>query len=197
MLNRKAFFIRERVGFLKLSDTYDILDPATQAVLGIAREKPGNLILFLRLLINKSLLPTRVDVYEGSNPEDAGKLLFSIRRGVTLFRSRVDICDPSGKILGGFQSKVFSLGGAFRVFDAAGHEVALVKGDWKGWNFRLLDASENELGVITKQWAGLGKELFTTADNYIIALNGEPAPALAMLLLAAGLAVDTVYKEKS
>ena len=83
-----------------------------------------------------------------------------------------------------------------RAITAAGSEVALLKGDWKGWNFRLLDKSEKELGTVTKKWAGIGKELFTTADNYIISLNEEPSPAMAILLLAAGLAVDTVYKEK-
>ena len=53
MLNRKTFFIREHVGFLKLSDTYDILDPETQKQVGIAREKPGTLIHVLRFLVNK------------------------------------------------------------------------------------------------------------------------------------------------
>lgn len=196
MLDRRMYFIRERVGFLKLADTYDILDPGTQAQLGIAKEKPGGLIQVLRFLVNKQLLPTKVFVYEGDNPEDEAKLVFSIQRGFTLFRSKVNILDKAGQIVGWFQSKLFSLGGAFRVFDAAGNEVALVKGDWKGWNFRFLDKSETELGSVTKKWAGIGKELFTSADNYIITLNQESAPAKAILLLAAGLAVDTVYKEK-
>lgn len=196
MLNRKTYFIREHVGFMKLSDTYDILDPETQGQLGIAKEKPGTLIHVLRFLVNKQILPTKVFVYEGDNPEDESKLLFSIHRGFTLFRSRIDIRDVNGNILGWLKSKAFSLGGAFRVFDSSGNEVSLVKGDWKGWNFRFLDKFENEIGTITKKWAGIGKELFTTADNYIIALNGEPAPEKVLLLIAAGLAVDTVYKEK-
>ncbi len=196
MLDKKAYFIRERVGFLKLVDTYDILDPQTQSQLGIAKEKPGGLIQVLRLFVNKQLLPTKVFVYQGDNPEDESNLLFSIRRGVTLFRSKVNILGKDGAVIGFLQSKVFTIGGAFRVFDAAGTEVALVKGDWKGWNFRFLDKAENEIGTITKKWAGIGKELFTSADNYIIALNDEPAPAKAMLLLAAGLAVDTVFKER-
>jgi len=197
MLNRKMYFIRERVGFLKLADTYDILDPETQTQLGIAKEKPAALVHVLRFFLNKQLLPTKVFVYEGDSPDDPNRLLFSIQRGFTLFRSKVDIMDKSGNVVGWFQSKLFSLGGAFRVFDAAGNEVALVKGDWKGWNFRFLDKSENEIGNITKKWAGIGKELFTSADNYIITLNQESAPAKAILLLAAGLAVDTVYKEKN
>ncbi len=195
MLNRKTYFVRERVGFLKLVDTYDILDPETQRQIGIAKEKPSLLVHILRFLLNKQLLPTKVFVYEGSDPDDDSKLLFSLQRGFTLFRARVNISDKNGTLVGWFRSKMFSLGGAFQVFDAAGKEAALVKGDWKGWNFRFLDGSGNELGTITKKWAGIGKELFTSADNYIIALNDEPAPAKAILLLAAGLAVDTVYKE--
>ena len=70
-----------------------------------------------------------------------------------------------------------------------------MKGDWKGWNFSFLDTSENEIGTITKKWSGVGKELFTSADNYFVALNDKPDPAIATLLLGAGLAVDTLYSE--
>jgi uncharacterized protein YxjI len=196
MLNRRGYFIREHVGFMKLADTYDILDPETQAQIGIAKEKPGALIHVLRFLVGKQLLPTKVFVYEGTNPEDENRLLFSIQRGITLFRARVNICDSRGTVVGWLRSKALSLGGAFYVFDAADNQVAFVKGDWKGWNFRFLDRSENEIGTITKKWAGIGKELFTSADNYMIALNQEPTPEKAILLLAAGLAVDTIYKEQ-
>lgn len=194
MLNRKQYFIREHVGLLKLSDVYDILDPETKVKLGEAREEISTLVKLLRLLINKSLIPTQIRVYEGAD-ETAHKLLFSIRRGVALFRPKVEIVDSTGASLGYLQSKAFSLGGAFRVFTADGKEVALVKGDWKGWNFRFL-SGETELGVVTKKWAGLGKELFTTADNYMISINGAPDPTINLLLLASGLAVDTVYKER-
>lgn len=196
MLHRKIFFIREHVGFIKLTDTYDILDPETREQLGVAKEKPAPFIQVLRLLINKQLLPTKVFVYEGADHEDENRLLFSIQRGVTLLRSRVNIYDGRGTVIGWLKSKVFSLGGAFHVFDAADNEIAYVKGDWKGWHFRFLDKAENEIGTITKKWAGIGKEFFTSADNYIIALNHEPEPQKAVLLLAAGLAVDIIYKEK-
>jgi uncharacterized protein YxjI len=196
MLSRKTYFIREHVGFMKLSDSYDILDPETQQQIGIAKEKPSALILVLRLFCNKEFLPTKVCVYDGKNCEDESRLLFSIQRGFSFLRSRVDICDRNGNVVGWLRSKVLSMGGAFYVFDAADNEIAFVQGDWKGWNFRVLDRLENEIGTITKKWAGIGKEMFTTADNYIIALNHDPAPDKAILLLAAGLAVDTIYKER-
>jgi len=195
MLNRQHFFIREHTGLLKLTDFYDILDPATRTKLGDAREEIPGWVKVLRLLVGKQLLPTRVAVYEGTG-EQADKLVFSIKRGVALLRPKVHVVDAAGVPVGYLRSKAFSLGGAFRVFTPDGTEIAQVKGDWKGWNFRFL-AGETELGVVTKQWAGLGKELFTTADNYMISLHGAPDPSLNILLLAAGLAIDTVLKEQN
>lgn len=196
MLNKKAYFIREHVGFLKLSDTYDILDPETSTQLGIAQEKPGLLVHILRLLISKRLLPTQVFVYEGASAEDQNRLLFTIKRGFSLLQSKVEICGKHGQVVGSLVSKLFSIGGAFRVYDVSGKEYALVKGDWKGWNFKITDTSGAEIGAISKKWGGMGKELFTSADNYVISLRDEPNAGSAILLLAAGLAVDTVYKEK-
>jgi uncharacterized protein YxjI len=196
MLSRKTYFIREHVGVFKLSDTYDILDPETNEQLGIAKEKPGTLVHVLRFLVEKRILPTKVFIYEGSNYDDPSRLLFSIQRGFTFLRSKVDICDANGEVLGWLKSKLFSLGGAFYVYDSSGNEVAFVQGNWVGWTFKFLDRDQNEIGTITKKWAGVGKEMFTSADNYMIALNDEPAPAKAILMLAAGLAVDIIYKER-
>lgn len=195
MLHRNNYFIREHAGLMKLSDVYDILDPETKQKIGEAREEISGWVKVARLLINKSLMPTRIAVYEGAAAPNQ-RLLFSVRRGVALFRPKVTILDASGSSLGYLQSKMLSLGGAFRVFTADGQEIALVKGDWKGWNFRFLGGGETELGLVTKKWAGLGKELFTSADNYMITIHGGPDPTMTTLLLAAGLAIDTVFKEQ-
>jgi uncharacterized protein YxjI len=194
MFKLKTFLIKERVGLLKLVDTFDIYDPATGAQVGIARENIGVVVKLLRMLINKRLLPTTVEVRE----REDGRVLLTISRGVTLLRSHVTVTDSVGKQIGLLKSKVFSLGGGFDVLDQLQQPVAEIKGDWKGWNFRFLTPDGHEIGKVTKKWAGLGKELFTSADNYIIALNETAAirPDAAPLLLAAGLAIDTVYNEK-
>jgi uncharacterized protein YxjI len=195
MLDRKSYFIREHVGLLKLSDTYDIIDPETQQTLGTAREHPGVLIHLLRLAVDRQILPTKVVVYKSTGHSEQGEELFSIHRGLKLLRSKVIIKDANGQEVGYLKSKLLSIGGAFTVHDANDSQIAELKGDWKGWNFRFLDMQGKEMGNVTKKWSGLGKELFTTADNYIISLNETPTPQNAMLLLAAGLAVDIVYKE--
>jgi uncharacterized protein YxjI len=194
MLDRRTLLIKERVGFLKLVDAFDIYDPATGAQVGIARENVSVLLKLLRLLINKRLLPTRVEVRE----RDDTPVLMTLRRGVALIHACVSVRDASDTEIGLFKSKFFSIGGGFHVLDAQKQPIAEVKGDWKGWNFKFLAPDGSELGTVTKKWAGLGKELLTSADNYIIALtDSRQLPRnTAMLLLAAGLAIDTVYKEK-
>jgi uncharacterized protein YxjI len=194
MLDRKTFLIKERVGFLKLVDTFDICDPATGAKIGIAQEVAGPVMKLLRLLVSKRLLPTLVEVREGEHSPVA----LAIRRGFNLLHARVTVRDGMGKELGHFRSKFFSIGGRFHVLDAFDKPVAEIKGDWKGWNFRFLAIDGTELGKVTGKWAGLGKELFTSADDYVIALGENTAllPGAAVLLLAAGLAIDIVYKER-
>ncbi len=194
MLDRTQYFVREHVDFMKLSGKYDILDPQTKVKIGEAAEEISGWVKFFRLLIDKKLMPTKFGVYETPDAQNR-RLLFSIKRGVAFFRPKVHVFDAAGAPLGYFQAKLFTIGGAFRVFTADNVEIALVKGDWKGWNFKFL-SGDTELGVVTKQWAGLGKELFTTADNYMISIHGAKDPTMSTLLLAAGLAVDTIYKEK-
>ncbi len=193
MFDRKAFFVKERVAFVKLHDTFDILDPATQQPLGVAQERISGLLKALRLLINKRLLPTTVVISE----REGGPPLLTLKRGVSLLHARVQVTDGQGQPVGSLKSKVFSIGGAFRVFDAQGTEVALVQGNFVGWNFELKDPAGRRLGAVTKKWAGVGKELFTSADNYIIAIERDGLPtAMTAMLLAAGIAIDTVFKEK-
>jgi len=194
MFNLKTFLVKERVGVLKLVDVFDIYDPATGAQVGIAKENVSVGMKLLRLVINKRLLPTVVEVSE----REGEAVVLAIRRGFSLLRSHVTVTDGLGREIGRFKSKVFSLGGGFHVLDPMEQPVAEIKGDWKGWNFRFLTPDGSEIGRVTKKWAGLGKELFTSADNYVISLSeAHTIRADAMpLLLAAGLAIDTIYKEK-
>jgi uncharacterized protein YxjI len=189
LLDQRQFLVKERAGILKLADTYDIFDPTTQRQIGIAKEEVPGWMKALRLLISKKLMPTTIRVYENEGQPP----VLTLRRNVALFRPSVRVADARGNEIGRLQGKFFSLGGGFLIFDNVGQQFGDVKGDWKGWNFQILSAGGRELGVVTKKWAGIGKELFTTADNYMISIT---EPGHAGLLLAAGLAIDIVFKEK-
>ena len=101
LLERTTFFIRERVSLMKLKDTFDILDPETEQPIGIAREEPPGWVVPLRLLVNKRILPTVVNVYEN----EASPPVLSIRRPFTLLRANVVVLDRYGQKIGSLKSK--------------------------------------------------------------------------------------------
>jgi uncharacterized protein YxjI len=194
-LDLTQFVVKEHVGLLKLHDVYDIFDPASQEKVAMAQENISTLVKILRLFLDKKLLPTKVTV---TQDDESGPVLFEIKRPISFWRSKVTIFNADGSPLGYFKSKLFSLGGGFYVYDNNDQQFAEVKGDWKGWNFRFLDPSGNELGTVGKKWSGLAKELFTSADTYFVRINDnlQGERTATILLLAAALAVDMVFKER-
>ncbi len=192
LLQRTTFFIKERIAVLKLTDVYDILDPASGQTIGIAKEEPPVWAKWLRLVIKKHRMPTAINVYEAEGQPP----VLSVKRGFTFLRAKLNV-DSGGRSLGYFKSKLLTLGGSFLVFDHSDQQVAEVKGNWKGRDFRFTSKSGREIGSVTKKWAGLGKELLTSADNYVISLSDlhGAEPDASALLLAAGLSIDLVYNE--
>ncbi len=193
MLDRNLYLIKEHARILKLVDRYDIFDPKTGEQIGIVKDEPSSVLKYLRLFMKKRSLPTTVNVYEN---EDAAPV-FSIRKHMPIIRSKVQVIDGNGIPIGYFKSKILTIGGGFNVFDMQDNKIADIKGDWKGWNFKFLDPSGAEIGTVTKKWAGIGKELFTTADTYMISIDETKSDHKTnMMLLAAGLAIDIVFKER-
>lgn len=193
VLNINTYLVKQHAGLFKRMAAYDIFDASNNQQVGAAKEEPSTLVSILRFFLNKQSLPTRVVFYEKDNDQP----LFSIYRPFSFFRSKVQVLDAEGQVIGSFKSKLMSLGGGFWVYDAEEQQLAEVKGDWKGWSFKFLTSDGQELGSVGKKWAGLAKELFTSADNYVIALNdaAKTKKNSNLLLLAAGLAIDIIYNE--
>jgi len=192
LLHRTTFFVKERVAMLKLTDTYDILDPATGQTIGIAKEEPAAWAKWLRLIVKKHRLPTAINVYEAEGQPP----VLTVQRGFTFIRAKINVI-AEGRSLGYFKRKLLSLGGGFLVYDHSDQQVAEVKGNWKGREFRFTNTGGREIGQVNKKWAGLAKELLTSADNYVVSLtdlSGANQDAAA-LLLAASLSIDLVFYE--
>src|SRR4029077_12386355 len=123
-------------------------------------------------------------------------LVFSLRRGWYIFRSRIEVRDAQGELVGYFRSKFFTISGGFHVYDKGNKHFAHVKGRMFGFDYRFLtEDGKVELGQVSKRvggLAGLAREVFFSADNYFLKINPELAeqPMAKMLLLAATLAVD-------
>ncbi|MDP9604708.1 phospholipid scramblase-related protein [Variovorax sp. NFACC27] len=191
-LRNNLFFIKEHVGIFKAANNYDIFDPHSQQKILECREPDlGFFSKLLRFTDYKRFTPFNVVV---STPE--GQKVLSVRRGVSIFLSKVEVLDESDRVVGFFKQKFFSIGGKFDVLDAQEQVACTLKGKWTSWDFRFVQGSA-ELAAVSKKWAGLGKELFTSADNYMLSIDpGVPAnDQRRLLIVAAVMCIDMVLKE--
>ncbi|MEI6415641.1 MAG: phospholipid scramblase-related protein [Pseudomonadota bacterium] len=191
-LQLNHFFVKEHVGLFKASNNYDIFDPTTQQKILECREP--NLGIFAKLFRftdYKRMTPFNIEI---RTPE--GAKVLSMKRGISLFLSNVDVLDENDRVVGHFKQKFFSIGGKFDVLDSEDNPVCTLQGKWTSWDFRFLQ-DNTELASVSKKWAGLGKELFTTADNYMLSINSTvgASDGSRMLIVAAVMCIDMVLKE--
>lgn len=191
-LNQNLFLIKEHAGIFKAANNYDVFDAASGAKLIECREP--NLGFFTKLFRFTDY--KRMTPFEVVLTDTDGRRVLTVRRGVSLFLSKVEVLDGSGRLVGGFRQKLFSIGGAFRVLDARDNEVCVLKGKWTSWEFKFL-RGEKELAVVSKKWNGLGRELFTSADNYVLSIGDRVSADddVRILIMAAVMCIDMVLKE--
>ncbi len=190
--NHNQYLVKEHVGMFKAANNFDILDPQSgQPMLLCREERLGLLTKILRFTDYKRMTPFEILI---RTPE--GQPVVCVKRGVSLFLSKVDVLDENGQRIGGFKQKFFSIGGAFSVLGANDEPLCELRGKWTSWEFSFRHGDQ-ELARVTKQWAGLGRELFTSADNYMLEIS-PAVPSnhpLRLLILGAVMCIDMVLKE--
>jgi len=192
ILKRNLYFVKEHVGMFKAANNFDIYNPDNQEMIMNCREDNlGFFTKILRFTDYKRMTPFHVEI-----KTNTGEKVLTIKRGISLFISNVDVFDENDLLVGRFKQKFFSLGGKFNVLDAQDNHLCTLKGKWTSWDFKFLK-DEAELAHVSKKWAGIGKELFTSADNYILEIKDQ-VPAdhpVRVMILAAVICIDMVLKE--
>lgn len=192
ILSRNLFFVKEHVGMFKASNNYDIYNPDNQEMIMNCREEKLNFFTkMLRFTDYKRMTPFNVVI-----KTTTGEKILSVRRGISVILSKVEVLDENEKVVGKFKQKFFSLGGKFDVLDANDKVLCTLKGKWTSWDFKFVK-DDIEMARVTKKWAGMGKELFTSADNYILKIE-DNIPAehpIRLLILGAVMCIDMVLKE--
>jgi uncharacterized protein YxjI len=192
VIRNNLFFVKEQVGMFKAANNYDIYDPSTnQKIIECREPSLGIFTKIFRFTDYKRMTPFNVEV---RTPD--GQNILSVKRGFSIFDSRVEVFDELGKLAGTFSRKFFSIGGKFDVLDAQGTLICTLQGKWTSWDFKFMKG-EKELANVSKKWAGLGKELFTSADNYMLTIDSSVATndTARVLIMAAVLCIDMVLKE--
>ncbi len=184
------YFIDEKVNFFKFHNQYNVYD-GSGLTIGKIVQKVSGFHKFLRLFLSKAMLPFHLDIIDNNE-----QVLVSIKRGWTFWMSKVTIEDANGLLLGTITQKFKLFKPTFRIFDAGGSEIGLIKGDWKAWNFEITDQQGNVIGTINKKWAGAMKELFTSADKYRVSVVPEYAEDTNKInIVSTAIIVDMILKE--
>lgn len=184
------YFIDEKVGVFKIANQYKIYNGQGEQV-GIIKERLSRGATLLRFLLNRSMLPFTVEIFDMH-----GNIIATISRGWTFWMSKISLTDANGTKLGNIKQKFKLFSSKFHLIDDAGNILAEINGDWKAWNFSMLDVQGIEMGKVTKKWAGMAKELFTTADKYIVHIDKPGATSREKLtVLTVAITIDMVLKE--
>ena len=185
------YFIDEKVGLFKFTNSYKIYN-ATAEHIGTIRQVMSGGQKFLRLILNKAMLPFKLEIVDVNQ-----QVIGGIYRGWTFWMSKIALTGSNGENIGNIKQKFRLFKSKFEVTDAEGKIIAVVNGDWKAWNFSITSDQDLELGQITKKWAGMAKEFFTTADKYVVTVssaNKTDQEKLRVLCIA--ITMDMLLKEK-
>lgn len=192
LLNQNLFFIKEHVGMFKAANNFDIYNPDTQELMMTCREEQLSFLTKLfRFTDYKRMTPFHIEI-----KSSLGEKILTVKRGVSIFLSSVEVFDGKDNLVGRFKQKFFSIGGKFDILDTNDSVICTLQGQWTSWDFKFM-RDNDELAQVSKKWAGLGKELFTTADNYMLSINEsvKKDDHARILILAAVMCIDMVLKE--
>lgn len=192
ILNKNLFFVKEHRGIFKAANNYDIFDPNTQQMIMTCREeKLGIFTKIFRFTDYKRATPFDIEIKTVD-----GRKVLTVKRGISIFLSNVEVFDENDMLVGRFKQKFFTIGGKFDVLDASDNVVCSLKGKWTSWNFDFI-RDEFKLAHVSKKWAGIGREMFTSADNYMLEIdpNVPQNDPVRLLILAAVMCIDMVLKE--
>jgi len=133
ILNRNLFLVKEHVGMFKAANNFDIYDPQTNEKILLCREdKLGVFTKMLRFTDYKRMTPFEIEI---KTPE--GQKVLTVKRGVSIFLSKVEVLDENDQLVGTFKQKFFSIGGKFDVRDANEPCCVALKGNGQAGTLAL------------------------------------------------------------
>jgi uncharacterized protein YxjI len=192
LLTRDTLVINQKAKLIELTNEYRILDEQGNELGVIREEGQSTLRKALRFVSNvDQFLTHKLAVYDSSG----GKVV-ELVRPAKIMKSTVEVADGSGRAVGKIVQKNIFGKKRFALEDATGQLLGAINAEnWRAWDFAIEDATGGEIGRITKKWAGLLREGFTTADNYVLNINGEAKGDLRLLVLASAAGVDLALKQ--
>ena len=192
LLERDRLVFNQKAKLIELNAEFAIRDTDGNQIGAIKQEGQSTAKKLVRALTKLDQFMTHtLSVYDAG-----GAKVVELTRPAKLLKSTVVVRDASGAEAGKIVQKNAIGKIRFSLEDAQGNGIGSINAEnWRAWNFNIKDASETEVARITKTWEGLAKTLFTTADDYLLEVNGPTTPSLRLLILASAAGVDLALKQ--
>ena len=101
LLNQNLFFIKEHVGMFKAANNFDIYNPDTQELMMTCREEQLSFLTKLfRFTEYKRMTPFHIEI-----KSSLGEKILTVKRGVSIFLSTVEVFDGKDNLVGRFKQK--------------------------------------------------------------------------------------------
>jgi hypothetical protein len=194
LLHYPNYLVRPRFDPQRKVDIYDILDATTQSLIGSAGEvEPKFWLKVLRWTWGRNLFRCTVHIreHDGSSP------LFSMREARGLWSPRLDVINGTGQVLCWFKPRFAILGGGFTVHGPDGELLGELECPTGEVSYRFVARSGLEVGTVVQQILPAGNHLESSCLYFVTVKEWESFQMVAgLLLLAAALSLDIVYRER-
>ncbi len=210
-----GYLVKERYNFLKIGNTYDVLDlHGKERLLECEERRVNPFSSISRALFSntkdrsdqQSMLSAPKGSYRLSflkaffpfcmiATNSSGEQVFRLQKEFSFVRAKVAFYDNNDRHVFTFKQAIVSRGIEFIVEDLDGNEVYRVLHSLaSGWvSHRFSIGEMDTLAVISKQWVGLATEILTYKDDYkVIMKKDDLSLSQQELMLAAAICLDMV-----
>jgi len=187
LLDEPVLLVEQRAGLLETSGDYEIKSTDGDP-LGSVRQVDQSQARQLVRAFSKfdKYMTHKFEVLDAD-----GNVVLRLTRPAKLRKSKILIEDGAGNEVGRIAQENTMGKIRFRL-EAGDERVGRIKGKSRSdWDFVVTDADDNEVGRITKSFAGLSKAFLRGDDNYVVGMHRRLDDPLRLLVVAAGVGIDT------
>ena len=135
LLEKNELIVQEHYRTASQENYYDLLDAVSGEMFGTANEKyDWRIVSFLKRTHLDSVVPFEVKF----NDVETGTL-FSLKKKWTYGRTKIDVINNNGKLIGSFYQPFPTWKTKFLVKNENNEIIARLKGDLYHWNFNFLN----------------------------------------------------------
>jgi uncharacterized protein YxjI len=192
LLSHDVLVISQKAKVIEMMDEYRVFDDEGTQIGTIREVEQSTTKKVVRLFSGvDQFLTHKLGVFDSD-----GRQVLMLERPAKLIKSKITVSDAEGAERGAILQDNVVGPKHFLLVDRRGERIGSIDGEnWTSWDFAIHDGTGQEVARITKEWAGILKEGYTTADTYVLQIEGEVSSDLRLLVFASAAGLDVALKQ--